>query len=74
MFPQNEFNFTKCFSSGGDELRQQEGEKLLKEGTALAEFDVEDMFNILRHKESRICRGCDDTFPTQGSQVMNKIF
>ncbi|KAM3968635.1 secernin-3-like [Aphomia sociella] len=66
---QTEFNFTECFSSGGDELRQREGEKLLKEATAEAAFDVKDMFNVLRHKESHICRGCDDTFPTQGSQV-----
>lgn len=66
---QEEFNFTKCFSSGGDEVRQREGEKLLQLGTASSDFAVNDMFNILRHKESRICRGCDDTFPTQGSQV-----
>ncbi|XP_026759920.2 secernin-3 [Galleria mellonella] len=66
---QTEFNFTECFSSGGDELRQQEGEKLLKIATAESSFDVKDMFHILRHKESHICRGCDDTFPTQGSQV-----
>ncbi|KAG6452290.1 secernin-3 [Manduca sexta] len=66
---QSEFNFTRCFSSGGDEVRQQEGEKLLKQATSEAMFDVRDMFNILRHKESHICRSCDDTFPTQGSQV-----
>ncbi|CAH0402028.1 unnamed protein product [Chilo suppressalis] len=66
---QGEFNFTKCFSSGGDEVRQEEGRKLLQLGTATSSFDVKDMFGILRHKESRICRGCDDTFPTQGSQV-----
>ncbi|XP_026318681.1 secernin-1-like [Hyposmocoma kahamanoa] len=66
---QTEFNFTKCFSSGGDELRQREGEKLLKQKSASLAFNVKDMFEILRHKESRICRGCDDTFPTQGSQV-----
>ncbi|XP_028171723.1 secernin-3 [Ostrinia furnacalis] len=66
---QSEFNFTKCFSSGGDEVRQREGERLLKEESAGACFDVKNMFKVLRHKESRICRGCDDTFPTQGSQV-----
>ncbi|CAH0578201.1 unnamed protein product [Chrysodeixis includens] len=66
---QGEFNFTKCFSSGGDELRQQEGERLLKEGSASSSFGVKNMLDVLRHKDSRICRGCDDTFPTQGSQV-----
>lgn len=71
---QGDFNFTKCFSSGGDELRQREGEKLLKQKSASLAFDVRDMFNILRHKESRICRGCDDTFPTQGSQVWNSYY
>lgn len=67
---QSEFNFTKCFSSGGDELRFYEGEKLLRNETINADFKIESMFNILRHKESRICRSCDDTFPTQGSQVI----
>ncbi|KAJ0183867.1 hypothetical protein K1T71_000290 [Dendrolimus kikuchii] len=66
---QSEFNFTKCFSSGGDEIRYHEGEKLLRNTTIKAEFKVEDMFNILRHKESHICRSCDDAFPTQASQV-----
>lgn len=69
-FLQGEFNFAQCFSSGGDESRQQEGERLLKEASISSMFDVTDMFNILRHKESHICRGCNDTFPTQGSQVM----
>ncbi|CAG5024124.1 unnamed protein product [Parnassius apollo] len=64
-----QLDFTNCFSSGGDEKRQKEGEKLLKEGSATAAFDVKSMFNILRHKQSGICRSCDDTFPTQGSQV-----
>ncbi|XP_049884675.1 secernin-2 [Pectinophora gossypiella] len=65
-----EFNFTECFSSGGDETRQKEGERLLKEKCATyIPFYVRFMFDILRHKESRICRGCEDTFPTQGSQV-----
>lgn len=59
----------RCYSSGGDEMRQREGTRLLKEGTATFAFYVRDMMNILRHRESRICRGCDDTFPTQGSQV-----
>nr|XP_021187588.2 secernin-3 [Helicoverpa armigera] len=66
---QSEFNFTRCFSSGGDELRQREGERLLKEASVSSAFEVRDMMNILRHKDSRICRSCDDTFPTQGSQV-----
>ncbi|XP_047543937.1 secernin-3 [Vanessa atalanta] len=63
------FDFCNAFSSGGDEQRQQEGERLLKESSAANNFDVKDMFNVLRHKESGICRACDDTFPTQGSQV-----
>lgn len=71
---QSEFNFTKCFTSGGDELRQQEGARLLKEASANSAFDVKDMMKILRHKDSRICRGCDDTFPTQGSQVNITLF
>ncbi|XP_053624528.1 secernin-3 isoform X1 [Plodia interpunctella] len=66
---QSEFNFKKCFSAGGDIVRQQEGVKLLKEHTAKATFDVHNMFAILRDKESGICRACDDSFPTQGSQV-----
>ncbi|CAH1647592.1 unnamed protein product [Spodoptera littoralis] len=66
---QSEFNFTRCFSSGGDEQRQQEGARLLKEGSSSSAFDVRAMMNVLRHKDSRICRSCDDTFPTQGSQV-----
>uniref|UniRef100_A0A2H1V495 SFRICE_017280 n=1 Tax=Spodoptera frugiperda TaxID=7108 RepID=A0A2H1V495_SPOFR len=66
---QSEFNFTRCFSSGGDEQRQQEGARLLKDGCSSSAFDVRDMMNVLRHKDSRICRSCDDTFPTQGSQV-----
>ncbi|XP_013189142.2 secernin-3 [Amyelois transitella] len=66
---QSEFNFTKCFSSGGDEFRQLEGEKLLKKLSSKALFDVHNMFDVLRDKESGICRECDDTFPTQGSQV-----
>ncbi|XP_014366385.2 secernin-2 [Papilio machaon] len=66
---QGQFDFMKCFSSGGDEKRQKEGERLLREGTAASCFGVKDMFNVLRHKESCICRGCEDTFPTQGSQV-----
>ncbi|XP_068618738.1 secernin-3 [Battus philenor] len=64
-----QFDFTNCFSSGGDEMRQNEGARLLKEASASFCFDVKDMFNVLRHKESCICRSCDDTFPTQGSQV-----
>ncbi|XP_045784261.1 secernin-3 isoform X2 [Maniola jurtina] len=63
------FNFSNSFSSGGDEKRQKEGERLLKEGTESGLFSVQHMINILRHKESGICRSCDDTFPTQGSQV-----
>lgn len=70
---QGEFNFTKCFSSGGDESRQLAGEQLLENRTRNQSFDVEDMFDVLRHKESRICRGCDDGFPTQGSQVRDII-
>lgn len=42
---------------------------MLKEATQAGRFNAQDMFNILRHKESGICRSCDDTFPTQGSQV-----
>lgn len=41
----------------------------MKERTNSSAFDVTNMLEILRHKESRICRGCDDTFPTQASQV-----
>ncbi|XP_039763683.1 secernin-3 [Pararge aegeria] len=63
------FDFRNAFSSGGDEIRQKAGESLLKESTEAGPFNVQDMFNILRHKESGICRSCDDTFPTQGSQV-----
>ncbi|XP_032527207.2 secernin-3 [Danaus plexippus] len=63
------FDFSAAFSSGGDELRQKQGERLLKQATVTSAFDVTDMFRILRHKESGICRACDDTFPTQGSQV-----
>lgn len=66
---QSEFDFAKCFSSGGDEIRFQEGKKLLKDASAASIFKVDDMFNILRDKESCICRSCDDAFPTQGSQV-----
>ncbi|XP_059055247.1 secernin-3 isoform X1 [Achroia grisella] len=66
---ETKFNFTECFSSGGDDIRQEEGEILLKNSTAGMSFDVKDMFYILRHKESFICRGCDDSYPTQGSQV-----
>ncbi|XP_045458321.1 secernin-3 [Melitaea cinxia] len=64
-----QFDFSNAFSSGGDEQRQMEGERLLREYSASKSFDVKDMFKILRHKESGICRACDDTFPTQGSQV-----
>ncbi|KAJ8737537.1 hypothetical protein PYW08_000132 [Mythimna loreyi] len=64
-----EFNFMRCYSSGGDEQRQREGTRLLKDHTSSPGFHVQDMMKILRHRESRICRGCDDTFPTQGSQV-----
>ncbi|XP_041987411.1 secernin-2 [Aricia agestis] len=63
------FDFTNAFSSGGDEIRQRAGEKLLESGTASGAFDVKDMFRILRDKDSSICRDCDDTFPTLGSQV-----
>lgn len=63
------FDFSDAFSSGGDEIRHKEGERLLKESTVTKEFNVKHMFEILRHKESGICRACDDTFPTQGSQV-----
>lgn len=66
---QTVFNFSKCFASGGDVMRQKKGEKLLKQKSASLAFDARDMFNILRDKESGICRSCDDTFPTQGSQV-----
>lgn len=59
----------KCFSSGGDLNRQLDGESLLRNGCTQSKFDIQDMFYILRHKKSRICRGCDDGFPTQGSQV-----
>ncbi|XP_053624529.1 secernin-3 isoform X2 [Plodia interpunctella] len=69
---QSEFNFKKCFSAGGDIVRQQEGVKLLKEHTAKATFDVHNMFAILRDKESGICRACDDSFPTQGSQPLRE--
>ncbi|XP_038216427.1 secernin-3 [Zerene cesonia] len=63
------FDFTSAFSSGGDEKRQAEGERLLSELSANKTFDVRDMFKVLRHKDSCICRSVDDTFPTQGSQV-----
>ncbi|XP_048006207.1 secernin-3 [Leguminivora glycinivorella] len=66
---QGEFNFTKVFSSGGDVHRQLDGEALLRNGCKDSEFTIHDMFYVLRHKKSRICRGCDDGFPTQGSQV-----
>lgn len=64
-----EFNFMKCYSSGGDENRQREGTRLLLDYTYTPDFQVREMMIILRHRMSRICRGYDDTFPTQGSQV-----
>lgn len=64
----------KCYSSGGDEHRQREGTRLLQDYTYTPDFQVKDMMKILRHRESRICRGCDDTFPTQGSQVDTNFF
>lgn len=66
---QGKLDFASAFSSGGDGVRQAEGERLLAELTADKCFDVKAMFKILRHKDSFICRGVDDTFPTQGSQV-----
>ncbi|CAF4753132.1 unnamed protein product [Pieris macdunnoughi] len=62
-------DFTSAFSSGGDEMRQAEGERLLGALSSGKTFDIKAMMNILRHKDSCICRGVDDTFPTQGSQV-----
>ncbi|KAL4717472.1 hypothetical protein ACJJTC_000621 [Scirpophaga incertulas] len=70
---QGDFNFTSCFSSGADEERQVAGEKLLRQKTENSSFFVHDMFDILRDRESRICRSCEDTFPTQGSQVSSLL-
>ncbi|CAG9131460.1 unnamed protein product [Plutella xylostella] len=64
-----EFNFTKCFSSGGDDERQRCGERLLRELSSGRDFHVTHMLRVLRDQGSRICRGVDDCFPTQGSQV-----
>ncbi|KOB79052.1 Secernin-2, partial [Operophtera brumata] len=66
---EGQFNFSKIFASGGDLMRQDEGERLLREGILNRHFNVKKMMQILRQKENRICRGCDDSFPTQGSQV-----
>ncbi|CAH2034448.1 unnamed protein product, partial [Iphiclides podalirius] len=64
-----QFDFTECFSAGGDERRLKIGERLLRQGSATGAFGVREMFSVLRNKSSGICRGPEDTFPTQGSQV-----
>ncbi|XP_050683655.1 secernin-3 [Leptidea sinapis] len=65
----SEFNFSAAFSSGGDEMRWAHGKRLLGELSKDKSFDVKRMFRVLRDKASCICRGVDDMFPTQGSQV-----
>ncbi|XP_025837240.1 secernin-3-like isoform X2 [Agrilus planipennis] len=68
---EDEFNFSEVF--GGEKVpgsdRYIEGQKLLKKYTETNDFKEVDMFNILRDRQSGICRPCDSPFPTQGSQV-----
>ncbi|KAF7281481.1 secernin-2 [Rhynchophorus ferrugineus] len=66
-----EFNFSEIFSGDskpGSE-RYNNGNALLKKYTASNDFKEMDMFNILRDKDSGICRGTSDNCPTAASQV-----
>lgn len=66
-----DFNFCEVFSGEkkpGDQ-RYLDGKKLLERYSSSNTFRETDMFKVLRHKPSGICRDCDSAFPTAGSQV-----
>ncbi|MCL4128011.1 UNVERIFIED_CONTAM: hypothetical protein GTU68_013282 [Idotea baltica] len=62
-----EFSFKEVFGKDDDCSRLVAGEKLLEFPSA--DFTLTSMFEVLRDKESNICRGIEDGFPTQGSMV-----
>lgn len=62
------FDFSKAFGTGQEE-RFVIGKKLLDQLTEGSSFSETDMMKILRDEKSRICRSCDDEFPTAASQV-----
>lgn len=73
---QGDFNFSHIFSGErkpGSE-RYNSGKALLEKLTASNNFKEMDMFNILRDKESGICRGTSEPFPTTASQVFQLNF
>lgn len=57
--------------------RQNEAERVLLDAVydiaSHDRFDAKKMMLLLRQKDYRVCRGCDDPFPTQGSQVCTFI-
>lgn len=63
-----EFNFKQIFSSH-DCPREVSGRKLLESFTAGGSFCVQDMFSVLRDKESGICMDRGGSSVTAGSQV-----
>lgn len=68
---QSEFNFAKIFSEGSCP-REAKGRELLEKYTANKNFNVEDMFKILRDKDSGICMplsGPPEVSATTSSQV-----
>ncbi|KAL1116894.1 hypothetical protein AAG570_005363 [Ranatra chinensis] len=64
-----DFNFKEAFESGGDCPRKEAGERLLQQLTEDGKFTVGRMFEILRNKDSDICRPYDSDMQTTGSQV-----
>uniref|UniRef100_A0A1B6LAG6 Secernin-2 n=1 Tax=Graphocephala atropunctata TaxID=36148 RepID=A0A1B6LAG6_9HEMI len=72
---EKEFNFKEAFSAGGCP-REAAGQKLLYDLTADRQFDVKRMFQILRDKQSTICRPASDPFHTSASwvSVLNSQF
>ncbi|KAK9500195.1 hypothetical protein O3M35_001500 [Rhynocoris fuscipes] len=71
---EGEFNWTETFIDGTSCDRQQKGRDLLTEATAASEFSVDDMFKILRNKESGICMTLDSSGSVTASSQVSLLF
>lgn len=66
-----DFNFSEAYGASQDagQERKECGEKLLAKFSEGGDFALTNMFDVLRDKESGICRGVDHKRPTAGSMV-----
>ncbi|XP_054264680.1 LOW QUALITY PROTEIN: secernin-2 [Macrosteles quadrilineatus] len=65
---EGEFDFKSVLSSQGCN-REEAGRNILRNLSSDKQFDTEKMFQVLRNKDSGICRPADDPFHTSGSWV-----